>query len=68
MRMQQRNINATMLLNAVDSFEIVESYPHDKYLPSYLVRLELPRLILHAHIAADVVGDTGKGRDRLSPR
>ena len=31
-------------------------YPHDKYLPSFLVRGEAGRSVFHAHIATDVEG------------
>lgn len=40
MRMQQRGLGAEMLTAAVNSLEIVESYPDDKYLPSFLIRGE----------------------------
>ena len=29
--------NKTMLIEAIDSIELIESYPVDKYFPSYLV-------------------------------
>jgi len=37
MRMRERGISRDMVLKSVDSFELIESYPEDKYLPSYLV-------------------------------
>ena len=36
---------------------IVESYPEDKYLPSYLVRAESGGDIFHVLFAVDVDGD-----------
>lgn len=45
-----------MLIAAVASFEIIESYPEDKYLPSFLIRGESEGVIFHAHIATDVTG------------
>ncbi len=45
-----------MLVAAVDSFEIVESYPEDKYLPSLLIRAEANGVI-HAQPATDVEND-----------
>ncbi len=57
MRLKQRAISASMLLNATSTFEILESYPDDKYLPSYLVRAESRGAIFHAQIATDVEGD-----------
>lgn len=57
MRFSQRPIIRDDILNAVDSFEIIEEYPEDKYLPSYLIRADCGGLILHVQVAADVDGD-----------
>jgi hypothetical protein len=57
MRRQQRGLSAEMLHNAVDTLEIIEAYPRDKYLPSFLLRGEQAGFIFHAHIATDVIGD-----------
>ena len=46
-----------MLRDVTETFEIIESYPDDKYLPSFLVRGESAETIFHAHIAADVEGE-----------
>ena len=56
MRLEQRAVSVEMLLNAA-SFEVIEPYPEDKYLPSYLVRLEWSGVVFHSQIATDVVGD-----------
>ena len=45
-----------MLVKATDSLEIIEAYPDDKYLPSFLVRGEFEGRVFHAQIAADVEG------------
>lgn len=37
MRLEGRHIHRDEILNAVESYAIIESYPDDKYLPSYLV-------------------------------
>ncbi|HSY50959.1 MAG TPA: DUF4258 domain-containing protein [Thermoanaerobaculia bacterium] len=37
MRLEGRFISRDDILSAVDSYAIVEEYPDDKYLPSYLV-------------------------------
>lgn len=37
MRMSARSIGRSEILLAADSHEIIEAYPEDKYLPSYLV-------------------------------
>jgi hypothetical protein len=45
-----------MVRNAMETLEIVEMYPQDKYLPSFLVRGESVGSVFHARIAADVEG------------
>ncbi len=37
--------------------EIVEAYPDDKYLPSFLLRGETKGAVFHAQIATDVEGE-----------
>ena len=57
MRLQQRGLTAEMLRGAVATLEILERYPEDKYLLSFLVRGESTGLVFHVHIATDVEGD-----------
>ena len=40
----------------METLEILEAYPQDKYLPSFLVRCESEGCVFHAHIAMDVDG------------
>jgi hypothetical protein len=40
-------------MNAVDSYEIIEAYPGDKYLPSYLIYAKYGKQIIHVQIAVD---------------
>ena len=54
MRLEQRSLGSEMLLKGADSLEIIEAYPKDKYLPSFLVRGEVEGQVFHAQIAADV--------------
>jgi hypothetical protein len=54
MRLAGRRITRNEILQAVDSYEIVEAYPADRYLPSYLV---LGAQRFHIHFATDVEGD-----------
>ena len=56
MRLQQRALTAEMVRNAIATLEIVEAYPQDKYLPSFLVRGESEGSVFHAQIATDVEG------------
>lgn len=57
MRLQQRGLNAATIGKAVATLEIIEAYPHDKYLTSYLVRGESEGCVFHAQIATDVEGE-----------
>jgi hypothetical protein len=54
MRLERRHISRDDILHAVDSYEIVEAYPDDKYLPSYLV---LAGASFHVLFAVDTGGD-----------
>jgi len=57
MRLRQRPVPVEAVVGAVDSFEIIEEYPHDKYLPSYLIRAEWRQTIFHVQVATDVQSD-----------
>lgn len=54
MRLERRHISRREIVDAVDSYEVVEDYPHDKYLPSYLI---LAAEAFHVLFAADVADD-----------
>ncbi len=58
MRLRGRFIERTSILDAVDAFEIVESYPDDKYLPSYLVHGLSGGTVFHVLFAVDVADDS----------
>ena len=55
MRLGVRPIFREAIFGAVDSFEIIEEYPDDKYFPSYLIRAAHREVIFHVQIATDVV-------------
>jgi len=57
MRLAGRYISRDELLEATETYEIIESYPEDKYLPSYLVWATSGGGPFHALFAADVDGD-----------
>ena len=57
MRLPGRYIPRDELLEATETYEIMESYPEDKYLPSYLVWARSESGPFHVLFAADVVGD-----------
>jgi hypothetical protein len=56
MRLKKRSLGSEILIRGADSLEIIESYPDDKYLPSFLLRGESEGLLFHVLIAADVEG------------
>jgi hypothetical protein len=57
LRLKGRFVQREFILDAVDSYEIVESYPGDKYLPSYLVLARRSGDAIHVLFAADVEGN-----------
>jgi len=57
MRLHGRFLDRRSILDAVEVFEIIESYPDDKYLPSYLVHGQIDEMAFHVLFAADVAGD-----------
>lgn len=56
LRLTGRSMSREAILEAVDSYELVESYPEDKYLPSYLVLGRTAREAFHVLFAADAGG------------
>ena len=57
MRLAGRFIPRESILAAVEALELVETYPDDKYLPSYLVLGRAGADTLHVLVAVDVEGD-----------
>lgn len=54
MRLKGRFIPREAILTSLATFEIIEEYPEDKYLPSYLIRAKYKEEIIHIQIAADI--------------
>ena len=57
MRMRGRFIAREQILDAVPTYEIIESNPPDKYLPSYLVYATGRDHVFHVRFATDAEGD-----------
>ncbi|MBI4223629.1 MAG: DUF4258 domain-containing protein [Deltaproteobacteria bacterium] len=53
MRLKDRFIARNTLLSSVGSYEIIEEYAQDKYLPSYLVFAKHNDDVLHIQVAVD---------------
>jgi hypothetical protein len=56
MRLRGRFIHRQAILRSNESYEILEEYPKDKYLPSYLVYSEYQGDIFHILFAVDLEG------------
>lgn len=57
MRLSERSLKREEILQAIESYEIIESYPDDKYLPSDLVSGKANEKNLHILFAVDYPGD-----------
>ncbi|MBI3694030.1 MAG: DUF4258 domain-containing protein [Acidobacteria bacterium] len=57
MRLRGRFIPREAIFDAVESYEIIEAYPEDKYLPSYLVLGRSAGEVFHVLFGADVEGN-----------
>jgi len=59
MRLKERFITRGDILSSLDTFEIIEEYPKDKYLPSYLIYAKNKKdQIFHIQIAVDIDNDS----------
>ena len=54
MRLVQRSIPRAWVLYSVENYVLIESYPDDKYLPSYLVWSKYNDEIFHILFGVDV--------------
>ncbi|MEK7306724.1 MAG: DUF4258 domain-containing protein [Nitrospirota bacterium] len=57
MRLKERFISRETILSSVDTYEIIEEYAKDKYLPSYLICAKYKDQIIHIQIATDLEHD-----------
>lgn len=57
MRLLARNLTRDQIVGTVDTYEIIESYPGDKYLPSYLVLANDAVGAMHVLFGCDLDGD-----------
>jgi len=53
-RMKGRFISRQFILESIRCFEIIEEYPNDRYLPSYLVYSSYQGKVFHVLFATDV--------------
>ena len=56
MRLRQRSIPRSWILESVKNYLLIESYPEDKYLPSYLVWSKYNDEIFHILFGVDTNG------------
>ena len=57
MRLAGRHVSRRDIYDGTDTYELVEAYPDDKYLPSYLVLAGTAGKAFHVLFAADVEDD-----------
>lgn len=57
MRMSRRKIDRSMVIGSVETYEIIEAYPEDKYHPSFLVYAEHEGVPFHILFGVDVLGE-----------
>ncbi|MFH0823819.1 MAG: DUF4258 domain-containing protein [Pseudomonadota bacterium] len=57
MRLKTRYIPRRTILDSHEHYEVIEAYPEDKYLPSYLVYSEYRGEVFHVLFALDAAGD-----------
>lgn len=57
MRLKGRSIARTEIIESTSAYEIIESYPEDKYFPSYLVYTRSRGVPLHVLFGVDVRED-----------
>jgi hypothetical protein len=57
MRMKERFIPRNYIFESIEHYEIIEEYPEDKYLPSYLVYSRFERYLFHILFAVDLEGE-----------
>ena len=58
MRLEGRFITREAIVSSVDTYEIIEEYPEDKYLPSCLIFAKYLKKAIHIQIALDLQNDT----------
>jgi hypothetical protein len=56
MRMRDRSISRAIVTESIDTYEIIETYPEDRYFPTYLVFARHGSDVIHVVFAADVEG------------
>ncbi|MBI3581911.1 MAG: DUF4258 domain-containing protein [Nitrospinae bacterium] len=57
MRMRNRHIPRHAIISSMASYEIIEAYPDDKYLPSYLVYARHEKAVIHILFGVDVYNE-----------
>jgi hypothetical protein len=60
MRLKGRFISREAILSSFETYEIIEEYPKDKYLPSYLVYAKNKNEVIHILFATDFENETIK--------
>ena len=54
MRLQTRGIIRKIIIESVDNYQVIEEYPEDKYLPSFLIWTHYEKDVYHVLFALDI--------------
>lgn len=68
MRLKDRFIPRSMILDSLETYEIIEAYPEDKYLPGYLVWAKHGKTVFHVLFAVDEPNDNVRIVTAYRPR
>lgn len=68
LRLTMRSIPRRVVLDAVESFEVIESYPDDEYLPSFLVYATYEGDAFHVLFATDIAAENVRVVTLYQPR
>jgi len=68
MGLQGRYIRRQAVIDTVDTYQLVEAYPVDKYLPSHLILARYGHDAFHSLFAIDIGGDNNGYHDLSMPR
>jgi hypothetical protein len=57
MRLRERYITRQLIISSIDTYEVIEEYKDDKYLPSFLIYAAHASNVIHLHVAMDIKND-----------
>jgi len=58
MRLKGRSIRREKIISSLETYEIIEEYPEDRCLPSYLIYAEYDKEVIHVQMGIDLENDS----------